>query len=465
MKKYRELVVNTGIFALSNVATKLVTFLCLPLYTFYLTTEEYAVVDLAQTAILLCIPIFTCAITDAVLRFGILYRHKADGILTAGLAVVGISTLLVVMVSKPLALFIGMNSGACYLVVLYLTIALSNLFSAYFKAIDRTALIAGVSLLSSVLTFILNYLFIAKCGAGISGYFIALSIGNGTACVVYFLKGRLYKLRYRIPEKSICKEMLRYSLPLVPNSVFWWVNSSMDRVCIRFLRTLADVGIYASAGKIPAMLNVVVSIFQQAWTISAIKEYNSREKDRFYSRIFIIYYIVIALLASVLIAALPIVVPLFLQKDFEAGRSVIPTLTLSFYFSALSTFYGSFFTAAGTTRSLFTTTVVGSLFNLLGNFFLIPLWGIQGAAVATLASNAAVYVSRKKSVQRLGVVLPRSLLNAFLTATVVLQCLLSIFLPDGHSGIWGSIFCSIVTLMLSLVIVYRELRKIKNSKD
>ena len=113
-----------------------------------------------------------------------------------------------------------MNSGAYYLVVLYLTIALSNLFSAYFKAIDRTALIAGVSLLSSVLTFILNYLFIAKCGVGISGYFIALSIGNGTACVVYFLKGKLYKLRYRIPEKSICKEMLRYSLPLVPNAAF-----------------------------------------------------------------------------------------------------------------------------------------------------------------------------------------------------------------------------------------------------
>lgn len=192
--------------------------------------------------------------------------------------------------------------------------------------------------------------------------------------------------------------------------------------------------------------HAAVSIFQWAWTIPAIKEYNSREKDRFYSLVVIIDYIVVALLANALIAVLPIAAPLFLQKGFGAGRSVIPILTLFFYFSAVNTVYGFFIAEEGIVRSLFTTTVVGR-YKEQRHEPVMRRYAFPGEKVCngwvwfSLAPYGMLYL------QRLW----------FCSA-----CFL--FLSVGHSGIGGRVFCSILTLILSIIIVYRELRKIKIQK-
>ena len=67
--KYTELIANTGALAIGNFSSKILVFLLVPLYTSVLTTEEYGFYDLVFTTIQLLIPVFTCNVTDAVLRF------------------------------------------------------------------------------------------------------------------------------------------------------------------------------------------------------------------------------------------------------------------------------------------------------------------------------------------------------------------------------------------------------------
>ena len=69
MNKYKKLLTDTGLFVVSNFASKLLIFLLLPLYTNVLSTEEYAVADLITTTINLTFPVLTLSITEATLRF------------------------------------------------------------------------------------------------------------------------------------------------------------------------------------------------------------------------------------------------------------------------------------------------------------------------------------------------------------------------------------------------------------
>ena len=67
--KYKRLSINTALFAANAVATKLVTFLLVPLYTAFMTAEEYGVTDMSLTVITLVTPLVTLSATDAAVRF------------------------------------------------------------------------------------------------------------------------------------------------------------------------------------------------------------------------------------------------------------------------------------------------------------------------------------------------------------------------------------------------------------
>ena len=85
MEKYKNLLQNIGVFVLANFAARILNFFILPLYTFYLSTEEYGTIDLFNTMLQLLYPIFTFAIADAVLRYGISNKYDLKEIFTIGL--------------------------------------------------------------------------------------------------------------------------------------------------------------------------------------------------------------------------------------------------------------------------------------------------------------------------------------------------------------------------------------------
>ena len=76
--------------------------------------------------------------------------------------------------------------------------------------------------------------------------------------------------------------MIAYSAPLVLNAIGWWVNSASDRYVVTWLCGLAVNGIYSVGYKIPSIINVFQTIFNQAWFLSAVKEFDPQDKDGFF---------------------------------------------------------------------------------------------------------------------------------------------------------------------------------------
>ena len=168
----------------------------------------------------------------------------------------------------------------------------------------------------------------------------------------------------------------------------------MDRFILTALSTLSFVGLYSVASKIPQILSTVAGFFFQAWNISVFRDFGSEGSARFFKRGFYLISLGTFLVAGVLIVInIPLASLLFSGDFFEAWK-LVPLLLTATAVSILNQFLGSVFTASKETKTIFTTTALGSVANMVLNVLLILAFGGIGAVVATLVSYLVVYVAR-----------------------------------------------------------------------
>lgn len=160
-------------------------------------------------------------------------------------------------------------------------------------------------------------------------------------------------------NKSIMALMLKYSIPLIPNSIMWWLINASSRFFISYFLGITTNGLFAVASKIPALVTIMSQIFSQAWQLSAIEEFDNKNNDKFYSSVFKHLSSVMYLGSLLLIIVLkPLFYYLFSVDFFEAWK-VVPFLLVGAVFSAFSGFIGATYVASKQTSGVFKTSVVG----------------------------------------------------------------------------------------------------------
>ena len=141
MEKYRKLFSNTAIFAASNVLSKLILSLLLPLYTRVLTSSEYGTTELVTTITQLIIPICSLAIQDSIFRFSMdKDRHPSDVLRSSG-KVVLIACILLGIVSSVLLFYEPVHDWVLYLWIISVVTMVRSIMSLYIKAIDKTGIL------------------------------------------------------------------------------------------------------------------------------------------------------------------------------------------------------------------------------------------------------------------------------------------------------------------------------------
>lgn len=402
MQKYKYLMKNLFLFLFSGIFVNIISFVLLPVYTSYLTTEEYAVIDLITVTQQLLFPVLTLSLCDAVLRFVIEMWEERDRIFCVGLISVIASGLLVIILAPVLQLLFADQVSVWYFVIIYILMALNQLSANYLRAIDRVRLMTIASASGNILTIVLNIWFIVFLGMQLQGYLTALIIGQLTIVCIYLLAGKLYReIHFAWPEKKLLKKLVAYSLPLIPNSLFWWINSSLDRYFLRLLCDFSIVGLYAVASKIPSIVTTLTNVFQQAWNLSAFREFNSEDRNKFYSNIYMMFHFCMLLAVIVLIAGSKIMGNILFSKDFLSAWELVPWLVWGTYINSLNSFLGGIFTAKKDTGILFLTTGAGAVINCVLNYLLILCFGGAGAAIATCCSYVVVYAVRSVKVRKI----------------------------------------------------------------
>lgn len=412
--KLRGLLVNIALFAVNAVATKLVTFLLVPLYTYFMTAGEYGVADMSLTVISLVTPLATLAVADAAVRFIVGDRAHGSEYAFIGFAVTLASAAIVALLSPSLDLgvFGGLGAYKGWFVLAYTSSALLQLCGEVARGTGEVKLIPICAGVSSLITCISAVLLIGALGMAVVGYFVSVSVGPLFATAVYLTVGGMGRLALdgarpvlgtggRLGRiKELCAPMLRYSLPLIPNSLFWWVGTSINRFFITGMLGISASGMFAAAGKLPNLLNTAYSVFQQAWQLSAFQESGEEGLDGFFSSVFRVLQAAMTVLCALISFLAPWLAMVFLQGEFYGAWQMISILLIANLMNVFNAFYGTVYTTTMHTSYIMRTTVVGAAACVLLTPALIVPFGTYGACVASAVGNALVFIMRARDSRR-----------------------------------------------------------------
>lgn len=401
--KIKNLVKDTGLFAISTFGSKILVFLLTPLYTSILATKEYGIADLITTAVNLAYPILTLAISEATLRYSMDKGEDKNKVLVNSLYFVIISTGLLAVVT-PFAKYIYAELADYWVVfvVIYLFFNVHNVFSNFCKGLGNTKLFAIQGIVQTLSIVLCNILFLLVFQWGIKGYLLSVFAGYFIPSILMLFVGKIYC--YLLPfafDHYLVKRMLKYCFPMIPTLVAWSVNANIDKFMIIGLCGLGESGIYSVSHKIPTLMTAVLSVFLQAWQLSAINNYGDVDESEYYTNIYKALNIVSVVGCFVIIFATQFLSKLLFANDFYIAWRFVPFLTISALFSSNSGFISAAFKAAKKTNNLFYTVVVGSGINILLNYVLLKSMGTIGAAIATMIGFGVILIFRIVMVQKI----------------------------------------------------------------
>lgn len=424
-----------GLLTISNFSSKLLSFLLVPLYTSVLTTKDYGIYDIFNTTIMLLIPILTMGIIESVLRFPLENRENSEVIYLVGLKHVlrGFFILIIVCGINYVYTFSDtLLKYNIFFIFLYITAVVSQMLQNFARGIEKVSSLAVSGILSSIAVISLNILFLLYLDLGLVGYFLANILGMviSTIYLVFSLGVWKYKLSRKI-DKKLEKEMLNYSIPTIANSISWWVNNAADRYIIISLFGLATNGIYSVSYKIPSIMNVFQTIFNQAWTISAVQEFDKNDSNGFYKNVYSGTNFVMITVCSILILLTKVLARLLYKNQFYSAWTYVPYLLISILFGVLCGVLGGVYTATKDSKKLGSSTVIGAVVNVIAGYLLSVLIGPIGAALGTLLSYIIVWLIRLvdvKKYMKLRINLKRDVISY---VVLLLQAIELIYVKEG----------------------------------
>lgn len=406
--KYAVLIKNMLIFGLGLLGSKFVQFMLLPYFTNVLSTEEYGTIDLTVTFVGLAVPVVSLELSDAMLRFGLSEDTDKKALFKNGVMVLVGASLLSLLLSPFLVFYKSISPWRWYVLALVVLQCFKTNFALFVKAENKITVYSLDSILTALVTAGGDVVLLSVFKTGISGYFTAEILGNLVSICFLFTAGGLgrYWEWARPVDRKLLGQMLKYSVPLMFNAVSWWITSFSDRVVLDLFFSSGDVGIYSVAAKVPAIITTVLSVFTQAWIISAVKEYEKERNVAFFEKVYHIYSALLFSMVSVVMLLIRPVMKIYVGEAFYGAWYYVPLLLIGTAFLGISNYYGAVYAAAKANLLEIKSTILCAGSNLLLNLLLIPRLDILGAVMATMMSYVIVVIVRiidTKKIMNLGV--------------------------------------------------------------
>lgn len=467
MEKNKELIKNTIIILLGKFCTQFLSFFLLPLYTSILSANEYGIYDLIVTYVALFVPVISLQMEMAIFRELIDVRsncEKTSKIISSGIYSVVLQFIICLIGYYLISIFINIPYKN-YIILNILAVMVSSVFMQIARGLGKNVEYSISSVIAGVSTILLNILFLVVLKFNVDGMIISAILSNIFAAIYIFISCKLYKkIKYSSVSKQTIHKLLKYSLPLVPNGLIWWIINVSDRTIISiFLGTGAN-GIYAVSNKFSSILMQIFNIFNLSWTESASLHINDEDKNEFFSGVFnktLKYSLVVCLL---IIVALPFLFNILISQSYSEAYIYIPILLVGMIFNIIVSFLGSIYVAKKLTKEVAKTSFGAGVLNILINVFLVKYIGIFAAAISTVFAFLIMSIFRIVDIQKY----VKLKINFKEFSVVLLLFLISLLLYYFNNTLISAIY-----LVLVIVYVFIDnknyinliLKKVKNWKS
>lgn len=397
MNKKKQLAKNTLIIFLGKVCTQLISFFLIPLYTAYLATDEYGIVDLVQTYVTLLVPIITMELEMSIFRYLVDSRTDSTNtkkLISNNFYILRFCLSLFIILYLLVICFIDIPFKWIILVDIIVCV-LSGNFLQVARGMGKITGFSISCILTGLTTVISNIILICFVGLKSEGMIISMALANGLCSLYLFIKLKLYKnIDFKLVDKKLIKDMYKYSLPLVPNGISWWIVNISDRTIISFVLGAGANGLYAISNKFPTIISSLSGVFNLSWSESAALHINSEDRDEFFTDITNTVIKLFTALGIGMLACMPFVFPIMVNKQYADAYNYIPFLVIAIVFNVVICLYSQVYLAKKLSKQVATTAILGAIINILVNVVFIKSIGIYAAALSTTLSYFVMMVYR-----------------------------------------------------------------------
>lgn len=396
MAKKSNLSKNSVLLLIGTFLNKGLQFIMIPLFSRWLSTEDYGSFDLFSTYVSLMIPVVTLACSEAVFRYGIEKDNPAEKsiYISNGFAIVACNSVIMAIVILILRSAFNWTLAIPFF-FMALGEILNNYVQGYMRSIRKLNIYSFCTALSTFCIFISSTIFVLVLDMGLTGliwgYAIGYLIGDFTVVIItnfpQYFNVKSIKL-------SGIKELVAYSYVLIPNNICWWIINVSDRTIINLVLGASYNGVYAIAAKIPNLATAIFSVFSISWQESASDMADSNERNFYYNGVLNkICCILIPLCAGILACNFILFDYVFDTRYYEASLYT-PILVTSVIFYTLSQFFGGIQISLKRPKANSVTTIIGAIVNLTVHIALVNMIGLYAAVISTITANVVITVAR-----------------------------------------------------------------------
>lgn len=403
MSKASVLLRNLGLIGIGRVSIQAVSILLLPVLTGTLNPAEYGTVDLIVTYVALCAPLISLQLETAVFRFLIAVRgDEGETKATISTATLPIVVLLSLSVAGGLiAGFLFEYPLIWYFTVNLATMILFNLLAQTARGIGRNALYAAGNITIAATTLSAVLLAAWFKVFDVQSYLLILAGANAVSFVVIFIALRFHTLcDFRLFAFDRLKKLLKYSFPMIPNSLSWWIISASGRTVAAIFLSVYYVGILAAATKFSAIVTGLSTVFSLAWMEAASVSINDSDRPAFFSKVVNHALSFFSALTIFTIGVVPIMLSILVDDSFAEAYYYVPILLIGALGHSMVSFYSGVLIAQNKTSKVANTSIVSAALSLAVSLIFVHSFGLYAIAVSTAVAYFFMVIYRQVLMQR-----------------------------------------------------------------
>lgn len=406
MSTKKRVLENSFLYTFSSIIMRATSFLLLPLYTNFLTPEEYGIVNLIHTFLEMSILIVSFSLSSGIIRFYVDLKENREELRRYIGTVINFITissiffsLIGLIFNQTLAnIFFDNISFYPYIFIALITITFLTLHKVHgdiMQAKQQGRKLTIVNLIVFFNLIIMNIFFIIILKLGAVGMLLAqmfVYIGYLFYMIYDLKKNRLYICVF---DTKKLWEALKYSIPLMPHDLSTRIASFVSRSILNISGTIALVGLYSVSLRFGILIDTIQASVNNAYRpwffeMLAKNDLQSKKQVLELTNILLLFYSIVYLVIGLFSQE---AIFLMTSSNFILAWTVIPILVIAYSIKSLYYFFVNIlFYYKSLTKKVFISTLVGSFSDILLAIFLIPKYGMYGAALAFLIAKIIVVI-------------------------------------------------------------------------
>lgn len=390
----KKLIKDFGTYSIGVLGSNIITFLMFPLYTYFVKKpSDYGYFDTCLQMCMLLIPIVTLQLRDGAFRFLLETPDKVERsrIVTFVYRTILHTTLLVTLIAFFISLFHPIRY-LWYIITLLIIMSIYEVLIQVIRGLGNNKTFVSAGIITSFGIGLFSLVFVAGFKLGVLGIFLANIVARivSIAIVEYRMKTLKHYFNSKIDWTIISRDLIKYSLPLIPVTLCSLLPPMSDRLFINFFIGLEETGNYALAVRLSGIIHSISIIFYQTWQENGIQQYNSPDRDAFFSRVFNGYIFVLSTVLIGYIFIIKMCYPLFIAPNYQSSLRYLLPVGISWVMIAISNYFYIPYQCVKDTKSATPSVVILAVTNITLNFILVPFIGVFGVIVTSIIAYTFV---------------------------------------------------------------------------